>query len=110
MCLRLVRASGAGLRTSTRVRRCTRTCSGINLGTGGIGSKEVSIPVNEIEPQTIDEDDDGDPGLDLHLDVNKNANPTSVNFANTCEQSTDSKTARRDDHGELDPQREDRRG
>jgi uncharacterized repeat protein (TIGR01451 family) len=63
-----------------------------NLDTGGIGSKEVSIPVKEILPQTIDKTMTATQGSTYAWTVAKQASPTTVTFANTCEQSNVSRT------------------
>jgi hypothetical protein len=60
--------------------------------TAGIGSKEVSIPVKEILPQTIDKTMTASQGSTYAWTVAKHASPTSVTFSNTCAQSNESKT------------------
>ena len=55
-----------------------------NLGTAGIGSKEVSIPVKEIEPQELDKSMTATQGETYAWSVNKSTSPTSLNFGNTC--------------------------
>jgi uncharacterized repeat protein (TIGR01451 family) len=57
------------------------------------GKKTVPLPVGAILPQSISKTMTATQGSSYTWTVDKNANPTSVNFADTCEQSTDSKTA-----------------
>ena len=59
-----------------------------NLGTGGVGSKEVSIPVKEIEPQELSKDMTASQGTDYTWDVWKEATPTTAEIENTCEATT----------------------
>lgn len=53
------------------------------LGTGGIGSKEVSIPVNEIEPQSISKTMSAMQGSSFGWMLNKQG-PASVSFGDVC--------------------------
>jgi hypothetical protein len=57
------------------------------LGTAGIGAKDVSIPVKEIEPQDLEKNMAATQGSDHVWNVTKNATP-SVNFGNTCDTQT----------------------
>ncbi|MGI9197803.1 MAG: hypothetical protein ACR2KE_10120, partial [Candidatus Nanopelagicales bacterium] len=59
------------------------------VDTGGIGAKDVSIPVREIEPQAINKDMSAVRGSDHIWNVTKQATPSSVNLGNTCEVSGD---------------------
>ena len=54
------------------------------LGTAGIGSKEVSIPVNEIKPQELTKDMSATQGSDHVWDIVKSPTPTTVRFTDTC--------------------------
>ncbi|WP_344251862.1 prealbumin-like fold domain-containing protein, partial [Humibacillus xanthopallidus] len=54
------------------------------LGTSGVGSKEVSIPVKEITPQSISKDMSATQNSDFAWDVTKSATPATITFANTC--------------------------
>lgn len=56
------------------------------LGTAGIGARDVSIPVKEIEPQDIDKTMTARKGTGYSWSINKSV-PTGVNFGNTCGQS-----------------------
>ena len=55
------------------------------LGTAGIGSKDVSIPVKEIEPQSIAKDMTASQGSDHIWDITKSATPATVSFGDTCD-------------------------
>ena len=59
--------------------------AGGGLDTGGIGARDVSIPVNEIEPQSISKDMAGSRGSDHSWNITKESSPTSLNIANTCD-------------------------
>lgn len=59
-----------------------------NLGTGGIGSKEVSIPVKEILPQELNKDMTATQGTDHIWSITKEPMPATVSFGNTCDTST----------------------
>ena len=52
--------------------------------TSGIGAADVSIPVKEILPQELSKDMSAEQGQMYSWDIDKSANPTSLNFANTC--------------------------
>ncbi|HEX5039471.1 MAG TPA: hypothetical protein VFW95_05005 [Candidatus Limnocylindria bacterium] len=54
------------------------------FSTSGIGAADVSIPVNEILPQELSKTMAAEVGQTYTWDVAKSANPTSLNFANTC--------------------------
>ena len=54
------------------------------LGTAGIGSKEVSIPVKEILPQELRKDMTATQGSDHVWNVTKTASPANVAFDQTC--------------------------
>ncbi|MBA3404779.1 MAG: hypothetical protein H0U13_08875, partial [Gemmatimonadaceae bacterium] len=54
------------------------------LGTQGIGARDVSIPVKEIEPQELDKDMTATQGQAYGWSVEKSADPSSLHFANTC--------------------------
>ena len=55
------------------------------LDTGGIGARDVSIPVNEIEPQSISKEMTGSRGSDHTWNIVKQSSPASLNIANTCD-------------------------
>ena len=52
--------------------------------TQGIGAADVSIPVKEILPQEISKTMSATQGQAYGWSIEKSANPTSLNFANTC--------------------------
>jgi uncharacterized repeat protein (TIGR01451 family) len=54
------------------------------LGTAGIGSKEVSIPVKEIKPQELRKDMLATQGTGNVWNVTKTATPANVTFDETC--------------------------
>jgi hypothetical protein len=56
-----------------------------NLGTAGVGGKDVSIPVNEIAPQELSKDMTATQDSDHVWDVTKSATPASLPFSNTCD-------------------------
>ena len=56
-----------------------------NLGTAGIGAKDVSIPVKEILPQELRKDMSATADSEVQWNLTKEANPTSINFGNVCE-------------------------
>ena len=60
--------------------------------TSGIGAADVSIPVNEILPQELSKTMAADVGQTYAWDITKSANPTSLNFANTCLETTGSRS------------------
>jgi uncharacterized repeat protein (TIGR01451 family) len=55
-----------------------------HLGTAGIGSKEVSIPVREIKPQELRKDMLATQGTGNVWNVTKTATPANVTFDQTC--------------------------
>ena len=55
-----------------------------DLGAGGMGARDVSIPVNEIEPQELDKSMTATQGRDYDWTLAKRAAPTSVEFPETC--------------------------
>jgi hypothetical protein len=55
-----------------------------SLGTSGIGSKDVSIPVKEILPQELSKDMSATQGTDHVWNVTKSAQPASLSFDQTC--------------------------
>lgn len=55
------------------------------LGTSGIGSKEISIPVNEILPQQLDKTMGAVRDADFTWLLAKNATPANLGFADTCD-------------------------
>lgn len=57
---------------------------GGTLDTGGIGARDVSIPVREVEPQTIAKDMSGSRGSDHTWNVTKQVAPASLSLGNTC--------------------------
>ncbi|MFC5177215.1 DUF7507 domain-containing protein [Nocardioides taihuensis] len=58
------------------------------LTTGGVGARDVSIPVKEIEPQDLSKDMTASQGTDYTWDVWKEATPTTAEIENTCEAAT----------------------
>lgn len=54
------------------------------LGTAGIGSRDVSIPVNAIAPQSVDKTVTASRGADAVWSVVKTANPANLHFGDTC--------------------------
>lgn len=63
--------------------------NGGSLDTGGIGSRDVSIPVNEIEPQSLGKDMSGSRGSDHTWNLTKKSSPASLSIGNTCDVSGD---------------------
>jgi hypothetical protein len=59
------------------------------LGTAGIGSKEVSIPVKEILPQELSKEMTASRGSDFTWNITKESTPASLNLGNTCEATGD---------------------
>lgn len=57
------------------------------LDTGGIGSQDRSIPVNEIAPQELAKDMTATQGSDHVWDVTKSPTPANISFPNTCDPS-----------------------
>ena len=55
------------------------------LGTSGIGARDVSIPVKEIEPQELDKTMTARQGTGYSWSISKSV-PTGVTFGNTCGQ------------------------
>ncbi|WP_139556012.1 hypothetical protein [Methylotetracoccus oryzae] len=55
-----------------------------NLGTAGIGSKDVSIPVKEISPQELRKDMSAKQNADHAWNLTKAADPASVSFGDVC--------------------------
>ncbi|MFM1966229.1 MAG: hypothetical protein RL134_1954 [Actinomycetota bacterium] len=58
--------------------------AGGSLDTGGIGARDVSIPVRELEPQSIAKDMSGSRGSDHTWNVTKQVAPASLSLGNTC--------------------------
>jgi hypothetical protein len=54
------------------------------LGTGGIGAKDVSIPVKGILPPTLSKTQTSSQGSNVVWSVKKTASPTSFSFGETC--------------------------
>ena len=71
--------------------------TGGSLDTGGIGARDVSIPVNEIEPQSIAKDMAGSRGSDHTWNITKKATPASLSVTNTCDVSGDYATVSLDE-------------
>lgn len=55
-----------------------------NLGTSGIGAKDVSIPVKEISPQALNKDMSASQTQDNVWSVTKSPTPAHIDFGNTC--------------------------
>ena len=56
-----------------------------SLGTAGVGSKDVSIPVKEILPQQLTKDMTASQSTNFVWGVVKQATPTSLTISNTCD-------------------------
>jgi hypothetical protein len=56
-----------------------------NLGTGGVGAQDVSIPVREIEPQSINKDMTATQDTDYTWNITKQASPATLDLGNTCD-------------------------
>lgn len=56
-----------------------------NLGTSGIGARDVSIPVKEIQPQELRKDMSATQGSDHIWNIYKEATPATISFGDTCE-------------------------
>ncbi len=54
------------------------------FATGGIGNKDVSIPVNEILPQELSKDMTATQDADHVWNITKAPTPASLSFADTC--------------------------
>jgi hypothetical protein len=54
------------------------------LGTAGIGSRDVSIPVKEISPQELDKDMAATQNTDHSWNLIKSSTPATYRFADTC--------------------------
>lgn len=67
--------------------------SGGSLDTGGIGARDVSIPVRELAPQELDKDMAGSQGSDHTWNLTKQVSPASLSLANTCDVQGDYATA-----------------
>lgn len=57
---------------------------GAGLDTGGIGARDVSIPVREVEPQSIAKDMTGSRGSDHTWNITKQVAPAALTLADTC--------------------------
>jgi hypothetical protein len=55
------------------------------LTAAGIGSKEVSIPVNEISPQALRKDMNAKQNTDQAWNLSKQQSPASISFGDVCE-------------------------
>ena len=55
-----------------------------DLGTAGIGAKDVSIPVKQISPQQLAKDMAASQGADNQWSVTKEGTPASVSFGDVC--------------------------
>jgi hypothetical protein len=55
-----------------------------NLGTAGVGARDVSIPVKEISPQELRKDMSAKQDADHAWNLTKEANPASVSFGDVC--------------------------
>jgi hypothetical protein len=56
-----------------------------DFSTGGIGARDVSIPVKEIAPQELDKDMSASQGSDHIWDIVKSPSPAHLSFDNTCD-------------------------
>jgi hypothetical protein len=59
----------------------------VALDSGGIGSQDRSIPVNEIAPQELAKDMTATQGSDHVWDITKSPTPANVSFNDTCDPS-----------------------
>ena len=57
------------------------------ITTSGIGSRDVSIPVNQITPQSLNKDMTATQNSDHVWDLTKGATPAQLAFNNTCDSS-----------------------
>lgn len=64
-----------------------------DFSTGGIGARDISIPVKPIQPQSIDKDMTATQGADHVWNVTKSATPASLTFADTCAAGTGARQA-----------------
>jgi uncharacterized repeat protein (TIGR01451 family) len=55
-----------------------------NLATSGIGAKDVSIPVKEISPQSLNKDMSASQTQDNVWNITKSPTPAHLDFGNTC--------------------------
>ena len=55
-----------------------------DFSTGGVGARDVSIPVKPIQPQSIHKDMTATQGAAHVWNVTKSATPATLNFADTC--------------------------
>lgn len=55
-----------------------------DLSTGGIGAKEVSIPVKDISPQDIHKDMSATQSANYAWNLTKSADPSSIAFGDVC--------------------------
>lgn len=56
-----------------------------DLGTSGIGARDVSIPVNGIAPQALSKTMSAVQGTDHVWNLTKSSAPASLSFSNTCD-------------------------
>jgi hypothetical protein len=56
-----------------------------DLTTGGIGARDVSIPVKEIQPQTLTKTETAKQGVGNNWSVTKTVEPASISFNDTCD-------------------------
>lgn len=56
-----------------------------SLNSSGIGLKRVSIPVKDIEPQSISKDMNATRGQGFAWDISKTSTPASISFSDTCD-------------------------
>lgn len=64
-----------------------------NFTVGGVGARDVSIPVKDILPQTIDKDMSATQGASHSWNVTKQTSPATLNFADTCSATTGARSA-----------------
>ncbi|WP_375056540.1 collagen binding domain-containing protein [Zobellella sp. DQSA1] len=55
-----------------------------NLGTAGVGNRDISIPVKEILPQTLDKTMSATKDTFFAWNIVKDADPANLHFFNTC--------------------------
>lgn len=59
---------------------------------GGVGARDVSIPVREIQPQELDKTMTATQGSSHVWNVTKSATPATLHFADTCSSAAGSRT------------------
>ncbi|MHA6966026.1 MSCRAMM family protein [Zobellella denitrificans] len=60
-----------------------------NLGTAGVGNRDISIPVKEILPQTLAKNMSATKDTFFAWNIVKDANPANLHFFNTCDEANE---------------------